>query len=46
LACVSGWPGAATIAAGDGSRMPSETDLAGARHQGELIAKMAAKLFG
>ncbi|WP_439546850.1 NAD(P)H:quinone oxidoreductase [Sandarakinorhabdus sp.] len=44
---VGGAPyGATTIAGGDGSRMPSETDLAGARHQGELIAKTAAKLFG
>ncbi len=38
--------GATTIAAGDGSRQPTETELAGARHQGELIAKTAGKLFG
>lgn len=44
---VGGAPyGATTVAGGDGSRQPSETDLAGARHQGELIAKTAAKLFG
>jgi NAD(P)H dehydrogenase (quinone) len=38
--------GATTIAGGDGSRKPSEIELAGARHQGELVAKTAAKLFG
>lgn len=38
--------GATTIAAGDGSRMPSENELAGARHQGRLVAETAAKLFG
>jgi NAD(P)H dehydrogenase (quinone) len=38
--------GATTIAGGDGSRQPSENELAGARHQGELIAKTAQKLFG
>jgi NAD(P)H dehydrogenase (quinone) len=38
--------GATTIAAGDGSRQPSALELAGARHQGELVAKTAAKLFG
>lgn len=44
---VGGAPyGATTIAGGDGSRQPSETELAGARHQGELIARTAAKLFG
>ncbi len=44
---VGGAPyGATTIAAGDGSRQPSETELAGARHQGELIAQTAAKLSG
>ncbi|MFJ2363295.1 NAD(P)H:quinone oxidoreductase [Pseudomonas sp. NPDC087697] len=43
---VGGAPyGATTITGGDGSRQPSEIDLAGARHQGELIAKTAAKLF-
>jgi NAD(P)H dehydrogenase (quinone) len=44
---VGGAPyGATTVAGGDGSRQPTEIDLAGARHQGELIAKTAAKLFG
>jgi NAD(P)H dehydrogenase (quinone) len=38
--------GATTIAGGDGSRQPSENELAGARHQGELIAQTAKKLFG
>ncbi len=38
--------GATTIAGTDGSRQPTENELAGARHQGELIAKTAAKLFG
>ncbi|WP_256676864.1 NAD(P)H:quinone oxidoreductase [Pseudomonas sp. H3(2019)] len=43
---VGGAPyGATTISGGDGSRQPSEIELAGARHQGELIAKTAAKLF-
>ena len=44
---VGGAPyGATTVAGGDGSRQPSAIDLAGARHQGELVAKTAAKLFG
>lgn len=44
---VGGAPyGATTVAGGDGSRQPSETDLAGARHQGALVAKTAQKLFG
>ncbi|WP_189689750.1 NAD(P)H:quinone oxidoreductase [Pseudorhodoferax aquiterrae] len=44
---VGGAPyGATTIAGGDGSRQPSDIELAGARHQGELVAKTAAKLFG
>ncbi|MFG1463379.1 NAD(P)H:quinone oxidoreductase [Xanthobacter sp. DSM 24535] len=44
---VGGAPyGATTIAGGDGSRQPSQIELAGARHQGEIIAKTAAKLFG
>src|SRR5215471_16962962 len=38
--------GATTIAGGDGSRRPSENELAGARHQGELIAQIAKKIFG
>lgn len=36
--------GASTIAAGDGSRQPSEIELDGARFQGEHIAKLAKKL--
>jgi NAD(P)H dehydrogenase (quinone) len=36
--------GATTLSDGDGSRMPSETDLAGARYQGKRIAETAAKL--
>jgi len=44
---VGGAPyGATTIAGGDGSRQPSAIELAGARHQGELLAKTAARLFG
>jgi NAD(P)H dehydrogenase (quinone) len=44
---VGGSPyGATTIAGGDGSRQPSEIELAGARHQGELVAATATKLFG
>jgi len=38
--------GATTIAGGDGSRQPSENELAGARFQGRLIAETANKLFG
>ncbi|HNP96980.1 MAG TPA: NAD(P)H:quinone oxidoreductase [Cyclobacteriaceae bacterium] len=36
--------GASTIAGGDGSRFPSENELAGARFQGEHVAKIAKKL--
>lgn len=36
--------GASTITGGDGSRMPSETELAGARYQGAHVARIAAKL--
>ena len=44
---VGGAPyGATTIAGGDGSRQPSAIELEGARHQGELVAKTAIKLFG
>lgn len=44
---VGGAPyGATTIAGGDGSRWPSETDLAGGRHQGEIVARTAARLAG
>ncbi|VVE55178.1 NAD(P)H dehydrogenase (quinone) [Pandoraea pneumonica] len=43
---VGGAPyGATTIAGGQGQRQPSEIELAGARHQGELIARTANKLF-
>ena len=38
--------GATTSAGGDGARQPSQNELAGARHQGELIARTAQKLFG
>ncbi len=44
---VGGAPyGATTIAGGDGSRQPSPIELAGARHQGELVAKTAIRIFG
>ena len=36
--------GATTLAGPDGSRMPSENELAGARFQGRHVAKIAAKL--
>ncbi|HWV82077.1 MAG TPA: NAD(P)H:quinone oxidoreductase [Hyphomicrobiaceae bacterium] len=36
--------GATTIADGDGSRQPSENELAGARFQGRHVAGLAAKL--
>jgi NAD(P)H dehydrogenase (quinone) len=36
--------GASTIAGGDGSRMPSENELAAARYQGKHVAEIAAKL--
>ncbi len=36
--------GASTIAGKDGERMPSENELAGARYQGEHVAKIAKKL--
>ena len=36
--------GASTISAGDGSRQPSENELAGARFQGQHVAQIAAKL--
>ncbi len=36
--------GATTIAGGDGSRQPSENELAGARFQGRHVAGLAAKL--
>lgn len=36
--------GATTVAGGKGERQPSATELDGARHQGELVAKLAARL--
>lgn len=46
-AIVGGAPyGAGTIAGADGSRPPSETDLAGARFQGAHVARIAARLAG
>jgi NAD(P)H dehydrogenase (quinone) len=36
--------GASTLAGNDGSRMPSENELAGARFQGAHVAHIAAKL--
>ena len=38
--------GATTLAGGDGSRQPSENELAGARFQGGVVAETARKLFG
>lgn len=44
---VGGAPyGATTIANGDGSRQPSETELEGARYLGRRVANTATKLFG
>ena len=44
---VGGAPyGATTIAGGDGSRLPSETELDGARYLGKRVAETANKLFG
>jgi len=37
--------GATTITGGDGSRMPSENELEGARFQGRHVAELAARLF-
>ncbi len=36
--------GASTIAGGQGERLPSENELAGARFQGAHVARIAAKL--
>jgi len=36
--------GASTIAGADGSRLPTDNELAGARYQGEHVAKIAKKL--
>lgn len=42
---IGGSPyGASTIAAGDGSRQPTTTDLDAARFQGKHVAEIAAKL--
>lgn len=38
--------GATTIAAGDGSRQPSDVELDGARYQGRHVAEIARKLHG
>jgi NAD(P)H dehydrogenase (quinone) len=38
--------GATTITGGDGSRMPSENELEGARWQGRYVAETAKKLAG
>ena len=44
-AIIGGSPyGASTIAGGDGSRQPTETDLAGARYLGARVARTAAML--
>jgi len=38
--------GATTISGGDGSRQPSDNELAAARYQGAEIARIAVKLHG
>jgi len=38
--------GATTLAGSDGSRRPSENELAIARYQGSHVAKIAARLKG
>ena len=38
--------GATTITGGDGSRQPSDNELAGARFQGKHVAEVARKVFG
>ncbi len=38
--------GATTIAGGDGSRQPTQSELDGARYQGRRVAEVAGKLFG
>jgi NAD(P)H dehydrogenase (quinone) len=44
---VGGSPyGATTIAGSSGERTPTDIELAGARHQGELTAALAIKVFG
>jgi NAD(P)H dehydrogenase (quinone) len=44
---IGGSPyGATTIAEGDGSRMPAENELAGARYHGREVAEISNKLHG
>ena len=38
--------GATTLSKGDGSRMPSDNELAVARYQGQHVAAIAHKMFG
>ncbi|HEY0292357.1 MAG TPA: NAD(P)H:quinone oxidoreductase, partial [Hansschlegelia sp.] len=38
--------GASTLSKSDGSRQPSENELAGARFQGKHVAGIAAKIAG
>ena len=38
--------GATTLTGGDGSRQPSENELAGARFLGKHVAEVSAKLVG
>jgi NAD(P)H dehydrogenase (quinone) len=38
--------GASTISGGDGSRVPTENELLGARYQGRKVAEIANKLHG
>ena len=38
--------GASTITGGDGSRQPSDNELAGARFQGKYVAEIAGKIAG
>ena len=44
---LSRYPGSdVVVAGGDGSRKPTENELAGARYQGRVIAGTAKKLHG
>ncbi len=44
---VGGAPyGATTVTGGDGALQPTQIDLEGARHQGALVARAAARLAG
>ena len=38
--------GATTVAAGDGSRQPTDQEFEGTRYQGRRVAETAAKLVG